>query len=87
MSNRLPSNNPSAGWKNQTYLVGAAVGLLFGLVSAYMYTRAAEDDVSSVGVAHRASAGEILGLGLAALALVRQVAEMGRGPDDKKKRK
>ena len=87
MSNLLPGNNPSAGWKNQTYLIGAAAGLLFGLVSAYMYTRAAEEDVTTAGMAHRASAGEMLGLGLAALALVRQVAEMGKGPEDNKKRK
>lgn len=87
MSNLLPGNNAPAGWKNQAYLIGAATGLLFGLVSAYMYTRAAEEDASTVGIPHRATAGEMLGLGLAALAMVRQVAEMGRGPDDKSKKR
>lgn len=87
MNTLLPGNNQPAGWKNQAYLIGASAGLLFGLVSAYMFTRAAEEDASASGMPERASAGEMLGLGLAALAMMRQVAEMGRAPDDKSKKK
>jgi hypothetical protein len=87
MSNLIPGSNQPSSWRTQSYLIGAAAGMLFGLISAYMYTRAAEEDVSSAGSPNRASAGEMLGLGLAALAMVRQVAEMGRGPDDKSKKR
>jgi hypothetical protein len=52
-----------------------------------MYTRAAEDDVSNQGLEQRISSGEMLGLGLAALAMMRQIAELGRGKEDKSKKK
>jgi hypothetical protein len=87
MANLISSGEQSGSWKTQSYLIGAAAGLLFGLVSAYMYTRAAEEDVSRAGLPHRATPGEMLGLGLAALAMVRQVAEMGKGPEDNKSKK
>jgi hypothetical protein len=83
MSNLIPSSDQPTGWKNQSYLIGAAAGMLFGLLSAYMYTRAAEDDVSNQKLAHRVTSGEMLGLGLAALAMMRQVAELGKGKEDK----
>lgn len=87
MSNSIPGNDPPSGWKNQAYLVGATAGLFFGLVSAYMYTRSAEDDQSNQKLEHRISSGEMLGLGLAALAMVRQVAELGKGKEDKSKKR
>ncbi len=87
MANLIPSGEQSGSWKTQSYLIGAAAGLLFGLISAYMYTRAAEDEATSAGLPHRASPGEMIGLGLAGLAMVRQVAEMGKVPDDNKSKK
>ena len=88
MTNLIPrdSTAPNA-WKSQAYIIGAAAGLLFGLVSAYMYTRAASDYGRSPEGPNRVQTGEVLGLSLAALAIVRQVAEMGRGPEPKKGRK
>jgi hypothetical protein len=79
MPNKQPSN-----WKSQVYVLGAAVGAVFGLLSAFMYARAAEEDAQRTGKPNAASTGEILGLGLAALAMVRQVAEMGRPPKKQK---
>jgi hypothetical protein len=52
-----------------------------------MYTRAAEDDVSNQKLGQRISSGEMLGLGLAALAMMRQVAELGKGKEDKSKKR
>ncbi len=81
MSNLIPTNKQPTSWKSQAYVLGAAVGVLFGLLSAFMYTRAAEEEAGrSGGKPNSASTGEILGLGLAALAMVRQIAEMGRPP-------
>jgi hypothetical protein len=50
-----------------------------------MYTRAAEEDVSRLGKAQRISTGEVLGLGLALLAVVRQITELAKGPDRPKR--
>ena len=73
-------------WKTQAYAIGALFGTLFGFLSAYMYTRASEEDVSRLGKGQRISTGEVLGLGLALLALIRQITEMGKGPDRPKKK-
>lgn len=73
------------GWKNQIYAAGLISGSIFGLLSAYMYARASEEDVSRLGHRQRISTGELLGLGLALLAVVRQITELGKGPERKKK--
>lgn len=75
-----------AAWKTRVLAFGAALGTGFGLLAAYMYSRAAEEDVSRMGKADRISTGEILGLGLALLAVVRQITELGKGPDRPKKK-
>lgn len=87
MSNLLPQQNKATSWRTQAYVIGAAAGLLFGLISAYMYNRAASDYGPLPDGRNRVQTGEVLGLGLAALAMVRQVAEMGRGPEPDKKRR
>lgn len=69
----------------QRFLIGGLVGSLLGLLAAYFYTRASEDDVRQNGVQRNpVSTGEIIGLGLALLALLRQVSEMGRSAPKKK---
>ena len=72
-------------WKTKVLGFGAVVGTVFGLLAGYMYSRAAEEDVSRLGHAQRISTGEILGLGLALLAVIRQVTELGKGPARPKK--
>lgn len=73
------------GWKGQNYLVGLVGGLILGALSAYMYNRAAEEEVRRTGVRPSPATGELMGLVLALLATVRQIAEMGRS--DQKRRK
>ncbi|MDL1901366.1 hypothetical protein FBR02_11400 [Anaerolineae bacterium CFX9] len=82
MNQGTPENG--TGWKTKSYLLGAVIGLAFGLFAAYFYTRAAEDDAVRTGKPARIQTGEVIGLGLAALAIVRQVAEMGRSPEAKR---
>lgn len=82
MSEITPENG--SNWKTKSYLLGAAVGLVFGLFAAYFYTRAAEDDASRLGKPARVQTGEVIGLALAALAIVRQIAELGRSPESKR---
>ncbi len=87
MNNLLPqSDKAAANWRTQAYIVGAAAGLLLGLISAYLYNRAASDYGPAEGQ-NRIQTGEVLGLGLAVLGIIRQVTEMGRGPDPKKGRR
>ena len=87
MNNLLPSQNKPSSLRTQSYIVGAAAGLLLGLLSAYMFNRSASDYGSTPNGENRVQSGELLGLGLALLAILRQVAEMGRGPEPKKGRK
>jgi hypothetical protein len=76
-----PNEQPS---RTQTLLLGSILGAVFGLLAAYFYARANEEEARSSGRVKRASAGEVIGLGLAALGMVRQIAEMGRSPGKKR---
>jgi len=82
---QLIRKDQTASWKSRAYLTGVAAGALFGFVAAYMYSRAAEEDAQrNGGSPNKATTGEVIGLGLAALAMVRQIAEMGKGPAKKR---
>ncbi|MFQ3565664.1 MAG: hypothetical protein SNJ59_01580 [Aggregatilineales bacterium] len=69
-----------ANWKMKYYLIGAVGGLLFGLAAAYLFARAAEDEqpgqAPKDGI--RISTGELVGISLALLGIMRQIAELGR---------
>ena len=83
MTQISPLNDPKS--RPQRLIIGGIIGSLFGLVGAYFYSRAVEDDVRQNGTQRNpVSTGEIIGLGLAVLALLRQVSEMGRSAPKKK---
>jgi len=83
MTEISPLNDPKA--RPQRLIIGGIIGTLFGLLGAYFYSRAVEDDVRQNGAQRNpASTGEIIGLGLAVLALLRQVSELGRSAPKKK---
>jgi H+/Cl- antiporter ClcA len=83
MSNIVPQNQPPR-WKPQTYTLGAVVGAVFGFLAAYLYARAAEESAErSGGKPQSPGTGELIGLGLAALALIRQITELGKPPKKK----
>lgn len=64
-------------WKTRVYLIGIAGGALFGLVSALLYSRAAEEEAEKGGKPPQIPTGTVIGLLLSALALVRQISEAG----------
>ena len=68
-------------WKTATYLTGAAVGLVMGLAAAHMYARTAEES-GEAGTPVRIETGDALKIGMAAVALVRQVSSLGNKKTD-----
>ena len=74
--------------KTRVIILGAGLGALLGLISSYFYTRAADENVDSeAGNANSVSTGQMLGVLLTVLGLVRQIAELGKPKEDKKARK
>ncbi len=63
-------------WKTQIYIIGAVVGLLLGLLSAYLYVRAAKEN-SRAEKPKKVSTGDAMKLSLSLLTLIRQIAELG----------
>lgn len=68
-----------ASWKQKMFVIGTVSGAVVGLLATYLYTRAAEEGAraSGTGKARKVTTGEFLSLGLAALALIRQITELG----------
>lgn len=65
--------------KTRVLILGIGFGAIVGLVSSYLYTRAAEEHDSSDSAAPRTvSTGQLLAILLAILGVVRQVAELGK---------
>ena len=66
-------------WKSEIYIVGAALGLAFGAIAAYLFARAAEEDAEkNGGKANKIQTKQLVSLSMAALTLVRQITEMGK---------
>jgi hypothetical protein len=75
-------NNSDGNWKTVTYALGAVLGLVMGLAAAHLYTRAAEEN-GEAGVPARIETGDAFKIGLAALALIRQISALGaKKPED-----
>ena len=71
--------------KARILLTGVGLGALLGLISSYLYTRAAEDNSDGeAGPGASITTGQVLALLLSMLGLVRQIAELGKPNDDKK---
>jgi hypothetical protein len=81
-------NSPSnPDWKTRTYFIGAIAGAVIGFVSALLYTRAAEEDVARGGQPQRIQTGQLLGLALALLPIIRQITDLGAPPTKNNRRR
>jgi len=69
-------------WRLRVYVTWSGVGLMFGVVAAYFYTRAAQEHALRDGKPPRAGTGQLLGLLLAAVAAIRQISELGKPQKD-----
>jgi hypothetical protein len=70
-------------WKTLAYLAGGLVGLLAGLASAHLYRRSAEANELTSGAPARIEVGDAFKLGLALLALIRQITDLASGKSNK----
>ena len=68
-------------WRTKAYIVGGLVGIVVGIGAAYLYVNAAELEED----APELRPGEAVGIGLAVLALLRQIS--GLRAEDKSKPK
>ena len=67
-------------WRRKAFVIGGVVGALLGLGAAYIYINSAEES----GETPEVTPGTAVTIGLALLALLRQVAAIGEGGDKKK---
>jgi hypothetical protein len=67
-------------WRTKAFLVGGVVGAVLGLSAAYIYVNSVEKE----GVQPEIQPAEAVGIGLALLAILRQIANLHEG-DRKKK--
>lgn len=70
-----PSETDVDNWKTKTLILGAVLGALLGLGSAYLLVRTAEES----GRRPEVSTGDAIRTGIAIIGLVRGVASLGEG--------
>jgi len=78
MTSNLP-DLPETSWKTRTYMAGGLIGLAVGLLSAYFYARASEENGGGRSAQSQMSSMDILKLAVALLAIVRQITDLGSG--------
>lgn len=69
-------NAQDQNWRTRSYIAGVSIGAAMGLLSAYLFNRAADE--SEGDEAPRISTGALLGLLLSMMALIRQITEAGK---------
>lgn len=80
------SEDEQNNWQLQNYMRGSLIGLTFGVLAAYLYNRAAEEDAErNGGKPAPVQTMQLISLTLAALGLIRQIAELGKSPKSSKK--
>ena len=68
-------------WQRQAYVIGIVAGAALGLVTAMLYTRAAQEDAErNHGKPTPIPTGQLIGLLLTVLGLIRQITEAGKAP-------
>jgi high-affinity Fe2+/Pb2+ permease len=72
----LPFENNGDNWKTKVLVLGAVVGALLGLGSAYLLVRTAEE---SGGRPPEVGTGDAIKMLIAVIGLVRGIASLGEG--------
>jgi hypothetical protein len=74
-------------WKTIIYIAGGLAGLLTGLASAHLYKRTAEANQLTSGSPARIEVGDAFKIGLATLALIRQITDLASRKSNKPARR
>jgi hypothetical protein len=69
------NSSQKSDWKSLVYLIGAAIGVVVGLLSAHLYTRAVEEN--NDGERPYIQTGDVFAIGMTMLSLVRHVTDLG----------
>jgi hypothetical protein len=73
------SDGNQSNWKTKNYMNGAMIGLAVGMLGAYLYNRAREEEAErGGGEPSKMQTGQLLSIALAILSLIRQIAESGK---------
>ncbi len=76
MADRAIQPAEGSDWRPRVLVIGGLIGALVGLLSAYLYMRASEEQGSGEAPA-TPDTGDAVRLGVALLAIVRTIAEWG----------
>ncbi len=75
--------NGGLDWRARSYLIWVSAGTFFGTLAGYLYNRAAREHAERNGdKPPRPGTLELVGLILAAMAMIRQITELGRPDED-----
>ena len=81
----LESTEITENWKRRTYAIGLGFGAVVGILSAYLFARAAEENSTrSDGKPEPIPTTQLFGVVLAVIGVARQIAEMGKPKDNKR---
>jgi hypothetical protein len=81
-NNETETKQPVMNWRTRSYMLWVAAGTFFGTLAGYLYNRAASEySDRHGGKPPRPGTLELIGLVIAAMAMVRQITELGR-PDE-----
>jgi H+/Cl- antiporter ClcA len=69
-------NNVDESWKTKALILGAVLGAVLGLASAYLMTRTADE---TGGKPPEVSTGDVIKTSIAAIGLIRGIASLGEG--------
>lgn len=83
---RSMRRDENQSFETGTYVAGGIVGLLAGLIAAYLYKRSAEENRAEGSLPAKLELSDIFPIGLALVALIRQISDLAaRQPDNSKK--
>ncbi|MCU0497060.1 MAG: hypothetical protein MUF87_06875 [Anaerolineae bacterium] len=69
----------NSGTPTRTYALGLLLGAGFGLLTAYLFSRSSEEEARlNGGQRPELQTGQLIGIAVAAIALMRQIAELGK---------
>jgi hypothetical protein len=67
----------NTNWKPPIYVLGALIGIVIGILSAYLYARTVDEKQPTHLPPGRPTTGDLFKLTLSVIALVRSISDLG----------